>query len=443
MGLAAREGHEITQDASSADVLVVNTCAFIDSAKQESVDAILEMAELKKNGRASRLVVTGCMAERYRNELRAEIPEIDAVLGTGEVPGIVSAIKGAGAAAPLQFFTQAPGAPRRESLSTLKRELPSYLYDAETPRLIATPKHYAYVKIAEGCDYKCAFCIIPTLRGHYRSRPADSIVEEARALAARGVKELLLISQDTTFYGIDRDERGALATLLRQLNAIDGLEWIRLLYLYPTTIDDEMLRAMAECEKVCKYIDLPLQHASNSVLKRMKRPGTRQKYEELLAGIRRRVPGVSLRTTFIVGFPGETEADVDDLCGFVESQGFDHVGVFTYSHEEGTSAFELEDDVPARTKAARRGRVMSLQKRLMRKRQKRRVGERTRVVVDGSAADHDLVVKARLASQAPDIDASVFLTDCDPSSFSAGDFVDVEIVGANGYDLIARPIAVL
>jgi ribosomal protein S12 methylthiotransferase len=297
------------------------------------------------------------------------------------------------------------------------------------------------VKIAEGCDYKCAFCIIPTLRGNYRSRPADSIVREARALAARGVKELLLISQDTSFYGIDRGERGALARLLRELNTIDGLEWIRLLYLYPTTIDDATLAAMTECENVCKYIDLPLQHASNAVLKRMKRPGTRQVYDALLSRIRDRVPGVALRTTFIVGFPGETAADVDELCGFIRDHAFDHVGVFTYSHEEGTSAHALDDDVPARVKAARRSRVMTLQKKLVTKRQRARIGERVRIVVDGPSADHELVLRGRLASQAPDIDASVFLTECDPSSYRPGTFTDVEIVGARDYDLIARPLA--
>jgi ribosomal protein S12 methylthiotransferase len=299
------------------------------------------------------------------------------------------------------------------------------------------------VKIAEGCDYKCAFCIIPTLRGPYRSRPADSILREARALAGRGVKELLLISQDTTFYGIDRQERGALARLLRELNAVEGLEWIRLLYLYPTTIDDDTLAAMAECDKVCKYIDLPLQHASNPVLKRMKRPGTRQKYDRLLGRIRDRVPGVALRTTFIVGFPGETVADVDELCGFVRDHGFDHVGVFTYSHEDGTSAYALANDVAGETKAARRNRVMSLQKGLVGARQRRRIGERTRILVDGRASDHELVLKGRLGSQAPDIDACVYLTECDPSAFGMGDFADVEIVGARGYDLLARPLPVL
>jgi ribosomal protein S12 methylthiotransferase len=308
---------------------------------------------------------------------------------------------------------------------------------------LATPRHYAYVKIAEGCDYKCAFCIIPTLRGHYRSRPAASIVQEARALAAGGVKELLLISQDTTFYGIDRQERGALARLLRELNAVDGLEWIRLLYLYPTTIDDDTLAAMVECGKVCKYIDLPLQHASSQVLRRMKRPGTRQQYDKLLSRIRTRVPGVALRTTFIVGFPGESDADFNELREFVTEQAFDHIGAFTYSHEEGTSAHMLDDDVPARIKRARRNRLMRLQKRLVSRRNRTRVGERVRGVIDGLSPDHDLILRARLESQAPEIDASVYLTECDPSGYRAGDFVELQIVGAREYDLIARPIAVL
>jgi ribosomal protein S12 methylthiotransferase len=440
LGLAQQAGHELTQDPASADVLVVNTCAFIDSAKKESVDAILEMAQHKTGGSCQRLIVTGCLAERYRDELRAQIPEIDAVLGTGEIPGIVAAIGTGGArqSSPLTFFR--PGAVEAPSTQHQAPGTPTYIYDATTPRIFATPRHYAYVKIAEGCDYKCAFCIIPTLRGAYRSRPADSIVQEARALVSRGVKELLLISQDTTFYGIDRGERGALARLLRELNTIDGLEWIRLLYLYPTTIDDATLAAMAECEKVCKYIDLPLQHASNEVLRRMKRPGSRQKYDLLLNRIRARVPGVSFRTTFIVGFPGETEADVDELCRFITDHGFDHVGVFTYSHEEGTSAFGLVDDVPAREKRTRRNRVMRLQKRLVAARQKQRIGGRHRIVVDGPASEHELVLRGRLSTQAPDIDASVYLTECDPSAYSAGDFVEVEVVGAREYDLLARPV---
>jgi ribosomal protein S12 methylthiotransferase len=447
LGLAERAGHALTSDPAAAEVLIVNTCAFIDSAKQESIDAILEMAELKKNGACRRLVVTGCLAERYREQLQAEIPEVDAVLGTGEVPGIVGAISGATSAAlPLTFYRPADAAPAAfepqhpAALHPAPGTRPTYLYGADTPRRLATPRHYAYLKIAEGCDYKCAFCIIPTLRGAYRSRTADSIVTEARSLAARGVKELLLISQDTTFYGIDRQERGALARLLRTLNGIDGLEWIRLLYLYPTTIDDETLAAMADCDKVCKYIDLPLQHASNPVLARMKRPGSRQKYDALLKRIRDRVPDVALRTTFIVGFPGETDADVEELRSFVADHAFDHVGVFTYSHEEGTSAFSQTDDVPAKAKTARRARIMGLQKRLAARRNRARIGERTRILVDGPSGEHKLVLKGRLATQAPDIDAGVFLTDCDPSAFRTGDFATVEIVGARQYDLIARPL---
>jgi ribosomal protein S12 methylthiotransferase len=432
LGLAQQAGHQLTRDAADADVLIVNTCAFIDKAKQESIDTILEMAEHKKTGRCTTLVVTGCMAERYRDELKAQIPEIDAVLGTGEVPEIVGAI-GAGTVPLLRANGTAVTGDSR---------LPTYIYDAETPRLLATPRHYAYVKIAEGCDYKCAFCIIPTLRGNYRSRPADSIVREAQALAQRGVKELLLISQDTSFYGIDRGERGALARLLRELNRVDGLEWIRMLYLYPTTIGDDVLDAMAESDKVCNYVDLPLQHASDPVLKRMKRPGTRASYERLLDRIRTRVPGVALRTTFIAGFPGESEADFAELQSFVGAMRFDHVGVFTYSHEEGTSAHGLEDDVPARVKQQRQASLMAQQKRLVAATQKGRVGQQVRVLVDGPSTDHDLVLRGRLEGQAPDIDPLVYLTDCDPAELTAGTFIQAEIVGSKGYDLLVRPLSV-
>jgi len=463
LGLARDAGHEITSDATGADVLVVNTCAFIDSAKQESIDAILEMAALKTDGQCSRLVVTGCLAERYRDELKKEIPEIDAVLGTGEVEGIVRAIgpgpgtrgPGSGHTAPLRFHStkskvslgiagveNLPGGGDESAESPVPDpgSLPTYLYDADTPRLLTTPAHYAYVKVAEGCDYTCAFCIIPTLRGTYRSRTADSIVREAEALAARGVRELLLISQDTTFYGIDRGERGALAGLLRRLNAIDGLAWIRLLYLYPTTITDDVLEAMAECEKVCRYIDLPLQHASADVLKRMRRPGNRRVYDKLLRRIRERVPGVTLRTTLIVGFPGETEQDFAELDGFVADTGFDHVGVFTYSHEEGTRAHALDDDVPAAVKRRRRNALMSRQKKIVAKRLGDRVGSEAAVLIDGPSKDHELVMQGRIEGQAPDIDSVVYLTDCDPSALQPGDLVPSRIVAARGYDLVAAPL---
>jgi ribosomal protein S12 methylthiotransferase len=455
LGLTEQAGHTLTPDAREAEVLVVNTCAFIDRAKQESIDTILEMAQLKKTGACKRLVVTGCLAERYRDELQAQIPEIDAVLGTGEVPQIVAAVAPASEAKPISGTVPGtvpvtlyrsrtstrtgdrPGA-KHQPLGT-RTELPTYLYDAATPRHLATPKHYAYVKVAEGCDYTCAFCIIPRLRGHYRSRSADEIVREAEQFGARGVKELLLISQDTTFYGNDLGERGALGRLLRRLNAVDGIEWVRLLYLYPTTIDSGTIEAMAECDKVVKYIDLPLQHASDAVLKRMRRPGTRRSYETLLDNIRARIPDVSLRTTFIVGFPGETQADFDELSGFINAVGFDHVGVFTYSHEEGTRAGDWDDDVPASVKRKRREQLMATQAAIVARAQEARIGQRVRVMIDGPSADHELVLRGRLASQAPDIDPLVYLTECDPSAYAAGQLVDGEVVGAQGYDLLVRP----
>ena len=435
LGLARDAGHEITPDAASADVVVVNTCAFIDRAKEESVDAVLEMAELKRAGGCKKLIVTGCLAERYRTQLQKDIPEIDVVLGTGDVPDIVRAIAGTAQAAPAPMTLF-------RSPEDITHPAPTYLYDASTPRLLTTPRHYAYVKVGEGCDYTCAFCIIPTLRGAYRSRSEDSIVAEAEALAERGVKELLLISQDTTFFGRDHGERSALGRLLRRLNRVDGLTWIRLLYLYPTTITDDVLDAMAECEKVCKYIDLPLQHASADVLRRMRRPGNRDAYDKLLRRIRARVPDVTLRTTFIVGFPGESEQDVDELVSFVRDTGFDHVGVFTYSHEEGTRAYAMTDDVPARVKTRRRARVMQAQQDVVAARREAQIGSVVRVMIDGLSPESDLVLTGRLEGQAPDIDSVVILSECDPSTFVPGTVVEARIVGSSDYDLVAAPLPV-
>jgi ribosomal protein S12 methylthiotransferase len=442
LGLAQQAGHELTPKAEEADVLIVNTCAFIDRAKQESIDTILELAAHKRDGACKRLVVTGCLGERYRDELRELIPEVDVVLGTGEVPAIVNAIAGSApaAAAPVTLYRKRPEVAARHRDAVATRELPTYIYDADTPRVTTTPRHFAYVKIAEGCDYNCAFCIIPALRGQYRSRPVDSIVAEARSLAARGVRELLLISQDSTFYGIDRKERGALARLLRELNAIDGLAWIRLLYLYPTTITDETIQAIADSDKVCRYIDLPLQHGADSMLKRMRRPGTRASYERLLQRLRDKLPGVTLRTTFVVGFPGETDAEFEELCDFVKTVEFDHVGVFTYSHEEGTAAYAMKDDVPAAVKRKRRNALMALQKRIVARKQKARVGETVELLVDGPSKEHELVLQARLRGQAPDIDPVVFLTDCDADTLRPGDLIQAEIVTSREYDLVARPL---
>ena len=452
LGIAREAGHEITPDSAEAEVLVVNTCAFIDNAKEESINAILEMAVKKRDGRCSRLIVTGCLAERYREELQREIPEIDALLGTGEVPKILDAIGdasgpsaaphgSAGAPAALPFYRRNPALTAPAARPARPVTPPDYIYDADTPRLVTTPGHFAYVKIAEGCDYTCAFCIIPTLRGSYRSRTIDSIVREAHALAERGVRELLLISQDTSFFGIDKGERGALARLLRELNRVEGLTWIRLLYLYPTTITDDVLDAMAECEKVCRYVDLPLQHASADVLRRMRRPGNRRTYDRLLDRIRQRVPGVTLRTTFIVGFPGETAADFAELESFVADTRFDHVGVFTYSHEEGTRAHVLADDVPARTKQQRRASLMQRQKRLAAAAQKAKRGTEVEVMIDGPSPEHGLVLQGRTEGQAPDIDALVYLTDCDPEAYRPGQLIRARIVGSRAYDLLAAPLA--
>ena len=451
LGLVTQAGHTLTNDPADADVLIVNTCAFIDAAKQESIDAILEMAAHKAR-RGGRLVVTGCLAERYGGELLTQIPEIDALLGTNDVPRIVAAIERSvesptpivtlqRRAATRPFGHQpAPVEVPHAPATAVHSRRPTYLYGADTPRILTTPKHYAYVKIAEGCNYSCSFCVIPSLRGAYRSRPVESILAEAERLAAGGVRELLLVSQDSTFYGVDRGERHALARLLAGLDRIDGIEWIRLLYLYPTTLTDETLAAMADARKVVPYVDLPLQHVSRSLLRRMRRPGGPAAYRRLLATIRRRLPGVTLRSTFIVGFPGERDEQFEELCAFVRETAFDHVGVFTYSHEEGTAAHSLTDDVAPGVKRARQRRLLSIQRRLVASANRRRKGAPIRVLVDGAAPEHPLVLVGRHAGQAPEIDSVVYLTETDRDTVQPGTFLEAEVVGAKGYDLVARPL---
>ena len=371
LGLAREAGHEVTADAADAEVIVVNTCAFIDTAKEESVNAILEMAQFKRDGACKRLVVTGCLAERYRDQLKAEIPEIDVVLGTGEVPEIVGALNGIQPkAVPMTLFKSSDVRSSKFERRELRTPNSEVAPDLSLRRDDAAPAdHAASLRLRQ--DRRRLRLHVRVLHHSDAARQVSGAAtrtrssREAERLAAGGVRELLLISQDTTFFGIDRGQRGALARLLRRLNQVEGLSWIRLLYLYPTTITDDVLDAMAECDKVCKYIDLPLQHASADVLRRMRRPGNREAYDKLLARIRARVPGVTLRTTFIVGFPGETEQDFEALQDFVRDTGFDHVGVFTYSHEEDTRAFAMDDDVPAAVKAARRDAVMRLQRDLV------------------------------------------------------------------------------
>ena len=421
LGRLRGAGYELVADTRQADVVVVNTCAFIDRAKQESVDAILEMAREKESGRAKRLVVTGCLSQRYDEELHREIPEIDASLGTGQVEEIVRAVSG-----------------DATSLADAGPGLPTWVYDHTTPRVLSTPPWLAYVKISEGCDYTCSFCIIPTLRGKHRSRNVEDVVSEVRALAARGVREIVLVAQDSTRYGLDHGIRDGLAYLLRRLGRVEGIRWIRIMYAYPATLSDPILEAIASEEKVVKYVDIPLQHASESVLKRMKRPTGKGNLLGMVERIRQRVPGVAIRTTFIVGFPGETEADFEELLAFVESGQFESVGVFTYSDEEGTGSFELPDRVPAKVKERRRQRLMSLQKRISTRRNRTRVGERLEVLVEGTHDDTDLLLRGRAATQAPEIDGQVLIND---GTAAPGSFVTCEVTDAHPYDLVARIVS--
>jgi ribosomal protein S12 methylthiotransferase len=421
LGRLRGAGYELVADARQADVVVVNTCAFIDRAKQESVDAILEMAREKESGRAKRLVVTGCLSQRYDEELRREIPEIDATLGTGQVDEIVRAVSG-----------------DATSLADAGPGLPTWVYDHTSPRVLSTPPWLAYVKISEGCDYTCSFCIIPTLRGKHRSRNVEDVVAEVRALAARGVREIVLVAQDSTRFGLDHGIRDGLAYLLRRLGRIDGIRWIRIMYAYPATLSDPILEAIASEEKVVKYVDIPLQHASESVLKRMKRPTGKGNLLGMIERIRAGVPGVAIRSSFIVGFPGETEADYEDLLAFVEAGQFDNVGVFTFSDEEGTTSFDLPDRVPARTKERRRRRLMSLQKGISTRKNRRRVGERLEVLVEGTHDDTDLLLRGRAATQAPEIDGQVLIND---GTAAPGSFVTCEVTEAHPYDLVARIVA--
>ena len=423
LGTLKRRGHEIATDVASADVIVVNTCAFIDRAKKESIDAVLEMAKLKTSGadgRTRRLIVTGCLAERHDADLRREIPEIDATLGTGQIPEIVAAVEG------------------RATIVDRSSRRPEWIYDAESPRVQSTASHTAFVKISEGCDYTCTFCIIPTLRGLHRSRRPGDIETEVRRLAKAGVKEIVLVAQDSTRYGLDFGERGALAPLLRRLGAIEAIRWIRVMYAYPATVTDEILDAIASEERLVKYVDMPLQHASDAVLKRMKRPTGKGNLLGMVERVRRRIPGVAFRTTFIVGFPGETDADFKELTTFVEQAEFDHLGVFTYSDEEGTAAFDLEGRVPAKVKKARQGELMRIQKKISLRRNKARVGSRVEVLVEGPHPDTDLLLVGRLASQAPEIDGSVLISDPGETPPGRGEFVMCEITKAHAYDLEAR-----
>jgi ribosomal protein S12 methylthiotransferase len=452
MGLLEGDRHEITSDKEEADIIIVNTCGFIDAAKQESIDTIIEMAQYKQSGQCKKLIVTGCLVERYRDELRQEIPEINELLGTNEVEQILNAVGTSSAkkqrSLPIlssaatadvggDFLEIAGSVPERES----DFEPAAYLYNDTTPRKRTTPRFYSYIKISEGCEHPCTFCIIPQLRGGFRSRRAGSILREAEMLAEQGVKELVLIAQDSTWYGEDLGVKDGLANLLRSLARVEGIEWVRFLYSYPSRLSNAVLDVMAEEAKICKYVDIPLQHASTRMLKAMKRPGNREFVEKLVTRMRDRVPGISLRTTFIVGFPGETEDDFQELMDFCRQAEFDRMGAFTYSDEEGTPAYELSDKVPPRVALARQKKLMKLQSQISRRNNKKIIGKQVRVLFEGPSRETDLLWQGRMQSQAPDIDGCVLINDA-PEDFEAipGSFITVEITEAHDHDLIGRII---
>ncbi len=426
MGHLKQSGYQITANAEEADTVVVNTCGFIDSAKKESIEAILEATQLKTTGKAKRVVVAGCLVERYRDELKAELPEVDAFIGTSQINDILSVCD------PKTNLRTLPVLP-------LGNQSATYLYDESTPRVLATPSHYAFIKIAEGCDRPCAFCFIPQMRGHFRSRRFGSIIAEAHQLAEEGIKELILVAQDSSRYGEDLGKQDALAHLLRELSHTDGIEWVRVMYTYPTHISDAFLDVLAEEPKAVKYLDMPLQHASQRVLKLMKRGGNRASLERLIKRVRDRVPGIAVRTTFITGFPGETEEDFEELMSFMRNVEFDRVGVFTYSDEEGTPAFELPDKVDPKVAKQRQRRLMKEQARISRRKNRSRIGETVSVIFEGEAKESELLWQGRMETQAPDIDGCVLINDVPEGVVPvAGDIVSVEITEAQEYDLVGR-----
>jgi ribosomal protein S12 methylthiotransferase len=423
MGWLVARGHELTSRPQEADVIVVNTCSFIDPAKQESVDAILEMAEFKRTGRARRLIVAGCLVERYRHEIREQAPEVDAVVGTNDVEEIVAACEGR----PVPAHSSRP-----------------YLYHDRTPRVLATPRHYAYVKIAEGCGHPCTFCVIPQFRGGFRSRRPKSVAAEAAALFAQGVREINLVGQDTTSYGEDLGMKDGLARLLARLARIETPreKWIRFLYAYPNRITSRLLDTMAEHAALVKYIDMPLQHASSAVLKRMKRGASGEIFLKLLDRIRRTVPGIAIRTSMIVGFPGESDADFDELCRFVEAACFDHLGVFSYSDEATSRSYRLDGKASRRTIYNRRRRLMAIQRKISRAGNRRWIGQEPRVLVEGRNPETDLLWEARMARQAPEIDGVCLINDFVGAPPEAGQIRGFRVTEAHDYDLVGTLLEV-
>ena len=474
MGLLDRAGARLTARPEDAEILVVNTCSFIDTAKQESVDTILEMARHKTSGRARKLIVAGCLVERYRDEIQKNIPEVDAVVGTGELEAILEAAGLAPAPVAPSLFNiltsahaevrsgresqagthktttsrlegdhrERAGRFKRDSWQGASSSLPTYLYDEKTPRILSTPRASAYIKIAEGCDHPCSFCVIPNLRGKFRSRRFESVVAEAQQLVARGVQEITLIGQDTTCYGEDLGLKDGLATLLDALAKIEGLRWLRFLYAYPNRVTNRLLETIARHDNICKYLDVPLQHASPDVLKRMKRGASADIFLKTLEKVRATVPGIALRTSFIVGFPGESLRDFELLEEFIGEAKFDWLGVFSYSHEEGSSAFSLDAKVPKRTIEARKRRLMKLQQSISKRAKQQWVGRELVLLAEGESEETPLLWEGRTQFHAPEIDGKVYINDFgELDKLEPGRFYSAEITEAHEYDLIARVVS--
>ncbi len=426
MGQLTARGHELTPHPDQADVLVVNTCSFIDPAKKESIDTILEMAEYKKVGQAKRLVVAGCLVERYRGDIKKDMPEVDAVIGTNEIESIVAVCEG------IELDkAEAAAAPA------------PYLYHDLTPRILATPRHFAYLKIAEGCDHPCTFCVIPQYRGNFRSRRFESVISEATRLFKQGVREINLIGQDTTCYGEDLGLKDGLAQLLARLANIETPQskWVRFLYAYPNKVTQKLLDTIAEHADLVKYIDMPLQHASAPVLKRMKRGASGDIFLKLIERIRRTIPGVAIRTSFIAGFPGETDADFETLCQFVEAAQLDRLGVFSYSDEDSSKSYALDGKVDGRTISNRKRHLMAIQRKISRARNRKMVGQEVPVLVEGTSPDTDLLWQARMSTQAPEIDGTVLINDFEGAEPAPGQMRLLRITEAHDYDLIGTLLA--
>jgi ribosomal protein S12 methylthiotransferase len=421
VGLLQKEGHTVTSDRSKAEVIVINTCSFIEGSKRESIETVLEAAELKKTGKCKRLIVTGCLAERYPREIQSALVEVDAILGTNQVEQIGHAVSGGRVLPPTSFG---------------RSNADYYLYDHTTPRSLATPPYTAYIKIAEGCDHACSFCIIPKIRGPFRSRSIRSLVQEARNLAERGVKEVTLVSQDTTSFGVDLGVRDGLAHLLEALAKVDGLRWIRFLYVYPDLVSDRLIDVINKHAQICKYIDMPLQHVNTRMLKSMRRGGNRASFERMIDRIRTGIPGVTFRTTMIVGHPGETEEDFLELKAFCRDMEFDRLGVFAYSDEENTLSYELPEKVPARTAERRRRELMEQQARIVAAKNRRLIGEEFPLLLEGLSQESELLLQGRIESQAPEIDSVCLINDSEVGRVNAGEFRVIRITQALEHDLL-------